>query len=69
MVEGSGLQHHGNHALLKLLYVADWDATETVTVHIVSELPRDVAAFYDSHPFGTEIESHATYRVEAEHVA
>jgi len=64
MIEGSGLQHRGKYALLKLLHIADWDAEETVTVHVVEALPHDVAAFYASHPFGTEIESHATYRIE-----
>ena len=63
MVEGCGLQHRGKHALLRLLFVADWNATETVTVHIVDHLPDDVVAFYESHPFGTELESHATYRM------
>lgn len=65
MVEGCGLQHCGKYALLKLMSVADSNLTETVTVHIVDQLPKDAAAFYDSHPFGTEIESHATYRMAA----
>jgi hypothetical protein len=64
MIEGCGLQHRGKYALLKLLHIADWDAEETVAVHVVEGLPHDVAAFYASHPFGTEIESHATYRIE-----
>jgi hypothetical protein len=64
MIEGSGLQHHGRYALLKLLHVASWDATETVTVHVVEQFPDDVAAYYESRPFGSEIESHATYRLE-----
>lgn len=63
MVEGSGLQHHGKYALLKLKYVADWGATETVTVHLVECFPHDVVAFYQCHPLGSEIESHATYRI------
>lgn len=61
MVEAGGRRHRGRHALLKLLHVADWAATETVTVHVVESLPDDVGAFYAVHPFGTEIESHATY--------
>ncbi len=63
LTEGSGLRHRGRYALLKLLYVADWDETETVEVHIVEVLPADVEAYYATHPFGTEIESHATYRI------
>ena len=63
MTEGSGLRHRGRYALLKLFFVADWDETQTVQVHIVDALPADVEAFYSSHPFGTEIESHATYRL------
>jgi hypothetical protein len=63
MTEGVGLQHKGRYALLSLLYVANWTKTETVTVHIVEALPEDVEAFYLSHAFGTEIETHATYTV------
>jgi hypothetical protein len=63
MTEGAGLRHRGRYALLKLRYVANWDETETVQVHIVDSLPADVEAYYASHPFGTEIESHATYRL------
>lgn len=66
MIEGTGLVHLGKYALLKLLYIADWTETETVTVHIVNQCPNDLVQLYDSHPFGTEIESHATYRIEAE---
>src|SRR6266540_2909381 len=63
LTEGCGLRHRGRYALLKLLYVADWAETGTVTVHVVDALPEDVEAFYSSHPFGTEIETHATYRI------
>jgi hypothetical protein len=63
LTEASGQLHKGSYALLKLRYVADWRDTETVGVHIVDALPADVEAFYSSHPFGTEIESHATYRI------
>lgn len=63
MTEGSGLRHKGRYALLKLRYVADWAETETVKVHIVETLPADVEEYYLSHPFGTEIESHATYKI------
>lgn len=62
LTEGGGLRHKGRYALLKLMYVAAWAETETVTVHVVEVLPEDVEAFYSSHPFGTEIESHATYK-------
>lgn len=63
LTEGSGLRHKGRYALLKLRYVADWAETETVKVHIVEALPADVEAFYSSHLFGTEIESHASYKI------
>jgi hypothetical protein len=56
----------GRFALLKLLYVANWADTGTVTVHIVEALPEDLEAFYASHPLGTEVESHATYRIAAD---
>jgi hypothetical protein len=61
MTEARGLRHKGRYALLKLMFVADWVETETVTVHIVEALPKNLAEFYLAHPFGTEIESHATY--------
>src|SRR5262249_35390173 len=63
MTEGGGLRHKGLYAVLRLLHVANWDETETVTVHVVETLPEDVEAFYSSHPFGTEIETHATYTI------
>ena len=63
LTEGTDLRHRGRYALLKLRYVADWCETETVQVHIIDALPADGEAFYASHPFGTEIESHATYRI------
>jgi hypothetical protein len=63
LTEGSGLRHWGRFALLKLTFVANWDETETVQVHIVDALPADVEAFYSAHDFGSEIESHATYRI------
>jgi hypothetical protein len=66
MTEGSGLRHKGRYALLKLLHVADWASSETITVHLVEALPEDVETFYLSHPFGTEIETHATYDVANE---
>lgn len=61
LTEGGGLRHKGRYALLTLLYVANWTEKGTVTVHVVEALPGDVEAFYSSHPFGTEIETHATY--------
>ena len=64
VTEGSGLRHSGRFAVLKLLYAgACWGDTETVTVHVVEAPPPDHESFYASHPFGTEIESHATYRI------
>lgn len=63
MTEGGGLRHKGRYALLRLLHVANWAKAETVTVHVVESLPEDVEAFYWSHPFGTEIETHATYAI------
>ena len=63
VTEASGLRHRGRYAILRLRYLGNWTASETVTVHIVEVLPQDLEAFYSSHPFGTEIESHATYRI------
>ena len=63
MTEGGGLRHKGRYALLRLLHVANWDKAETVTVHVVETLPEDVEAFYSAHPFGTEIETHASYAI------
>lgn len=61
LTEASGRRHKGRYALLRLLYVVNWSKSETVTVHVVSAPPSDAEAFYTSHPFGTEIETHATY--------
>jgi hypothetical protein len=63
MVEACGQRHKGRYALLSLLFIANWDRKGTVTVHIVETVPTDFAAFYLSHPFGTEIETHATYEI------
>ncbi len=63
LTEGCGLRHKGRFALLTLRHVTNWTETETVTVHVVEVLPEDAAAFYASHPFGTEIETHATYSI------
>jgi hypothetical protein len=63
MTEESGLRHRGQNALLSLLHVANWVRTEIVTVHVVESLPEDVEAFYSTHPFGTEIETHARYAI------
>ena len=46
MTEGSGLQHRGKYALLKLRY-SDWGVSVRVTVHIVDQLPDDVVEFYN----------------------
>jgi hypothetical protein len=64
LTEGGGLRHKGRYALLRLLQVANWTESETVTVHVVEVLPDNVEAFYLSHPFGTEVETHATYAIE-----
>jgi hypothetical protein len=64
VTEGGGLRHRGRFAVLKLLYAGGrWGDTETVTVHVVEAPPPDHESFYASHPFGTEIELHATYRI------
>ena len=63
MTEASGRNHNGKMGLLKLHFVSDWDSSETVRVHIIESLPNDIDEFYDSHQFGTEIESHANYTV------
>lgn len=63
IAEGCGLHHKGRYALLKLHFVANWDETEIVEIHVVESLPDDIEAFYKSHPFGTEIETHASYKV------
>lgn len=61
MIEHAGQHHLGRLGLLRLRYVSDWDSSETVGVHIIQSLPDDVDEFYESHEFGSEIESHATY--------
>lgn len=63
LTESSGLRHKGRYALLRLLYVANWVETGTITVHVIDALPKDVEAFCSTHPFGTEIETHATYAI------
>src|SRR5262249_23661282 len=63
LTEGKGQRHRGRFALLSLSSVANWSVAETVTVHVVESLPDDVEAFYPSHPFGTEVETHATYAI------
>jgi len=63
VTEGQGLRHHGRYAVLRLAYIAAWDETETVMVHIVEKFPEDVALFCDTHPFGTELEARASYRI------
>ena len=65
MTEGSGQIHRGKLGVMKLHFVADWNSSETVWVHIIESTPNDFDEFYDSHPFGTEIESHATYTLLA----
>jgi hypothetical protein len=66
MTEGSGLRHKGKYALLSLLHVVNWSKSEIVTVHVLERLPEDIHAFYLSHPFGTEIETHATYIIASD---
>lgn len=61
LTEDGGQHHKGRFALLKLAYVADWEATETIVVHIVESVPDDVTVFYADGPF--EIEARATYRI------
>jgi len=61
MTESCGQIHRGKFGVMKLHFVADWDSSETVCVHIIASAPNNLDEFYDSHPFGTEIESHATY--------
>jgi HEAT repeat protein len=59
-------EHKGRFALLLDRYSsasAAWSAEGTVTVHIVERLPEDFEAFYASHPFGTEVETHAQYEI------
>jgi hypothetical protein len=61
MTEFCGQIHRGKFGLMKLQYVSDWNSSETVWVYIIDEVPNDFGEFYFHHPFGTEIESHATY--------
>lgn len=63
MTESDGLRHNGNIALAKLRFVESWMEEVTVTIHIVDKIPQDIDAFYDSHPFGTEIESHVKLNI------
>lgn len=65
-VEAVGTRHEGAYALLRLTGVAaQWTSSGTVTIHVVQEFPEDVVAFYDEHPFGTELEWGATYQLNA----
>jgi hypothetical protein len=63
LTEYSGRRHQGQYALVSLLYLSNWEEEGTVTVHIVDKPPEDPVAFYATHPFGTEIEAHATYAI------
>jgi hypothetical protein len=58
----------GRYGLLRLLYVANWAATETVVVHILESLPEDIGPFcgMPPDPLPSEVETHATYRVITE---
>lgn len=67
LTEAKGLRHHGKLAVLRLWFVTDWDETGTVMIHAVDRVPQDVQKFCDSHPFGTDLVSHASYRVLAGH--
>lgn len=65
-IEAVGTKHEGAYALLRLTGVAArWTSSGTVTIHVVQEFPEDVVAFYDEHPFGTELEWGATYQLNA----
>lgn len=62
----SGLRHRGRYALLKLLYVADWEESGDVEIHIVAARPEDAEAFFSEHSVDTAIEPNAEYGITLE---
>lgn len=58
----------GRFVLLKLRYVANWNAKETVSICLLNKLPENLATFYPEHPNfpKEEIETHGAYRLDDE---
>jgi hypothetical protein len=59
----SDLHHRGRYALLKLLYVADWEESGDVELHIVEGRPADAEAFFSCRSVDMAIEPNAQYRI------